>query len=307
MTNLLDLLQLISTATVLSVIAAIAVPVSRDVVVKWIAGRMQLGVDSRIESLRSDLRKAEETFKGEIRANEQRFNSAVNVALTSLSGRQSAVTVRRLQAIDRLWAHKAKLDGVKPASQFMNKIKFEAAAKASKEQSGMKELFGFVDKMYLGSFNKQATDDRLQSLEAERPFLSPVVWALYSAYNMALMRAVVEIKLLMVGVGEPELLTSTPTDNLLKAALPDLSAYIDKYSASGYYHLLDILETRLLAATQDMLAGKEADAASLELAQSILQAASRATAAPLDATLDAKIPENLRAASPPAEPPSALP
>jgi hypothetical protein len=300
MNYLLDFLHWLSTVTVLATIAALAVPVGRDVVVRWIAGRIQVGVDSRIETLRSELRKAEETFKGEIRANEQRFNSAVNVALTSLSGRQSVLITRRLRAVDELWAHKAKLDSAKPAVQLMSMVKFEVAAKQSAQKENVRTVFKILDMTYLSTLEKHMSENKLPLLEAERPYLSPVLWALYAAYSAVVFHAVGSLKFLASGIGDHEVFTDEPTDELLMAALPDLSADVAKYSANRYYQFLTVLETRLLIATEDMLAGKEADTASLEQAQSILQAASRVTVG----SLEGKIPEELKADAPSAEPSS---
>ena len=58
---------------------------------------------------------------------------------------------------------------------------------------------------------------------------------------------------------------------LVKVALPHHVQYIDKVGEAGYHNLLEELEGRLLDELRKMLAGVEADKASVEQAAEILK------------------------------------
>lgn len=273
------------------VVVSFTVPIVRDAIGKFVAGSIQHRFDARIERLRSDLARAEETFRGELRAKEQRINSLVDVALALRSSRQTALDARRLVAVERLWAAKAKLDVFKLAAAFLASIRFEEAAKASATDEKTKTFFEMLDKMALGGGKLESI-----SVEAERPFLTPVVWAAFSAYQAVMYLAVAQLKMLAAGVGKPEMINTMHTDDLLKVALPNFKDYIEKYSASGHYYLLDLLEQNLLKAVSDMLEGKAADAEALEQSAQIIKIAHEMQPA---LGQDMQIPDELKATTPP--------
>jgi hypothetical protein len=103
-----------------------------------------------------------------------------------------------------------------------------------------------------------------------RPFVSPMVWALYSAYSAIVMQAVAKLLVLQSGVPS-KIIDQVKVAKLIKIALPDHSSYVDKFGDAGYHYLLDELEERLLNEINRMLAGKESDKASLDQAAAILR------------------------------------
>src|SRR5215475_3905483 len=120
MTHIVEFLfQAVTSAAVLAAVGGLVVLIWRDVLGRWIAGWLQHDFDKSLETFRSELRKAEETFKSEIRANEQRVKSVADIALGTLSGRQTALDARRLLTVERMWAQKAKLDGAKVALRIL--------------------------------------------------------------------------------------------------------------------------------------------------------------------------------------------
>lgn len=131
---------------------------------------------------------------------------------------------------------------------------------------------------------------------SERPFLPPNVWALFSAYQGVMTNSVLNLKALATGTTK-YFKKEDVLKPLMLLALPEYKDYIDKYGFSGYYHLLDVLEQKLLAALTQLLEGKDLDDATVRRAAEIIAAAQNASKQP-----EPEIPENLRGPSIP-EPP----
>jgi hypothetical protein len=193
------ILTVLGSAAVL--ILPLAIPMWRDTVGKYLAGLVQRRFDEQMERLRSDLRKTEESFRSDLRAKEHQIKSLSDTTLALRSSRQTALDARRLVAVERLWAAKAKLDTLKMSAKLMETIDFKKAARETTHDANARKLFSIFDRM--DAFAKMASGT---SVEPERPFLTPVVWAAFSAYQAVLMQAMVQIKFLATGVGKPELL-----------------------------------------------------------------------------------------------------
>jgi hypothetical protein len=85
-------------------------------------------------------------------------------------------------------------------------------------------------------------------------------------------------KILEIGLKDADkLITDEPVKNVLKAALPHYSKFIDEQDASAYHLLLDDLEKLLIAELQRMLRGEDQDKASLEQAARIMEMVDKAT------------------------------
>ena len=71
--------------------------------------------------------------------------------------------------------------------------------------------------------------------------------------------------------------------DILKAALPHQSKFIDEHDAGAYFYLLDELEANLLIELRKILEGKEVDQSSVRKAMDILGATKAANKAqPID-------------------------
>lgn len=238
----------------------------RAAVAKYVAGFVEHSFEARLEKLKSELRQAEERFSSEIRRKEIEIRSLTEAVLSARSTRQAGLDARRLEAAERVWKAKVGVDKWIMASAIMQSIKFDAAAKASATDQRVKDLFATFD----GISGVDPTKELPPAATLERPFITPNVWALFSAYQAVVFLSVAMLKMLANGVGNPELIKQEPTAKILKAALPEYSDYIDQWGHAGYHELLGVLEGKLLEAIQDMLDGKDSDAATLERSSAIL-------------------------------------
>lgn len=148
-------------------------------------------------------------------------------------------------------------------------VNFEVATKKVPKNPNARKMFEMLGKSV--DLSKISTADAAK----ERPFVSPTAWALFNEYQASFFYATMQMKTLEIGVDASKLLNNKRVNELIKAALPYYSDYIEKYGASGYHYLLDDFEQKLLDELKKMLDGTESDAADIAAAGQILRAAEK--------------------------------
>jgi hypothetical protein len=247
---------LISSGTV-AVLASAVVYVGRDIVKAGIEKRIQHKFDQQIETVRTNLRQTEEQFKSDLRAKEVEISALRNGALTALTTRQTSLDKRRLEAAERIWSSVAT----------MSVIKIDAMAKLAAREPTIQQMFQVLGKGY--DLNNRPNDPA----KYERPFVTDAVWALWSAYQLAVLYPVAQMKLVELGLDNPrEAMNEENAKKVMKAALPHLAAYIDQHGPVAFYYLLEELELKLIAALREMLEGAEVDQATVAQSASIMKA-----------------------------------
>lgn len=256
--------------TVVTVALAFGIPLLlssalREAIAKYIASFVQHRFDRQIEGLKSELRKTEELFKSELNAKERQINSIAESALSLRSSRHIALDARRLAAVEKLWASKAKLDTLKLASSMGSMLKPDVASGV------VGPIPDDAFKVLSGGMDQAMVKDCLSSIESERPFLDDVVWASFAAYRIAVVLPALHLSMFAAGIKDlkPYLATEY-ADKTLMAALPEWREAIEKYGARSYPQLHEALELKLLAAVRDMLDGKAVDATALAQASEII-------------------------------------
>jgi len=255
------LLSTVSTASLLGLAAFLA----RNLILTRLKASVQHEFNAKLEALRTDLRKSEESFKADLRAKETQIEVLRSGALSGLASRQAALDKRRLEAIDQLWAGIEVLTPLKYAVSMMATFKFEASLKFASEKPEVRELFkqmgAPVDAKIFSAVN----------VHKARPFVSEIAWALFSAYQAIVGHAVAQLEILKVGLNKPELLNPDHAAKLVKVALPHYADYIDAHGPAGYVYMLEPLEAELLKELQRMMRGEESDKAGVELAGKIMK------------------------------------
>lgn len=268
-------------------VAVWAIRPLRDAMGKYLSGFVQHHFDERLERLKSDLRRAEEQFAADIRSNEQHIKSLTDVALGLRSSRHAALDTRRLQAVEVLWKAKVAVDRLKLAAGFMSAIDFERSVIASGKDPKAKQFFAMLD-----SVSGADLKDMQPIAAQERPFLTTKVWALFSAYQSVMLTSAMNLKFLSTGIGTTEFLNKEePLKKMMLLALPEFADYINKYGFSGYFHLLDLLEQKLLTAIEEMLDGKTEDEATLKRSAEMLAAARELSLAKTDIPAELRGPD----------------
>lgn len=220
--------------------------------------------DTKLESLRAKLKENEELFKAELRTKEVEIASLRSGAMTAMASRQIALDKRRLEAVDQLWSAFTALWPAKGLTLMIAPFDFDKVVEESARDPKLREAFAMLENLNdpkkIGSINAIR----------ERPFVSPMAWAIFSAYQSIVMQGVAKCALIKSGIGK-NFLDKDAIAKLVKAALPHYEEYINKYGDSAYHYLLDELEEKLLDELQKILAGAELDKASVAQAAEILK------------------------------------
>lgn len=230
-----------------------AVWLARSLISTRLTNSVKSEFDSKLEILRSELK-----------SKEAQIESLRSGAMSGLITRQGALYQRKLEAIDQIWSAIKELDKAKHIASSMEILQFDACAKASATEPNFRTFIETIG----GNFDP--TTLNLSGAALARPFLTPLAWAYYSAFNAIIMSAVTKMQILKIGVEDPEkYLNSEYPNKLLKTVLPSRSEYIDRNDDSVHHNLLDEIEQLLLLELKSIQDGKEADRDNVQRAAQI--------------------------------------
>jgi len=250
---------------------ALALWLARNLIATRLTKSVQHEFDTKLESLRGELRKNEELFKADLRAKETEISVLRSDAMTAMASRQVAFDKRRLEAIDQLWTTYIDLGSAKMISVLMSGYNLDKVFERAPHEPKLRESF----KIAGAGFVEKNIDFRIA--QKARPFVSPMAWALFSAYQAIVMQAVATLKLIEFGIGNKDLLDKDSVKKLVKVALPNYDAYIEEHGDKVFHLLLNILEENLLDEFRKMMAGEEDDKEAVERAAKIVEAANLVT------------------------------
>jgi hypothetical protein len=227
---------------------------------------VQHGFDVKIENLRSELRKSEESFKKDLLEKEAEISTLRNAAIERHSTRQAALDKRRLEAVERVWAALVALAPLYSVAAMMSRIDIKQAAKSVVREENARKMFEMI------SNNAQITQLSKTSTGNERPFVSELAWAYFSAYQTAVIISYTTAKTLATGVEDVDkLIKFDHVNKMLQSALPHRSKYIDDHGFNSYYYLLEELESNLLSALKISLEGADLDQESVARSAEIIR------------------------------------
>lgn len=225
----------------------------RNFIITRLTNSVRHEYDTKLENLKADLM-----------AKASQIDALRSGVLSGVTTRQAAIFQRRLAAIEQLWDAVVALVPAKAVSAWMAVVKFEAAAKEAARNPRVREMFSMLGSIDL---DKLPTNQALKT----RPFVSPLAWAYYSAYQAIIAHAVARLIMLRNGIDMGEVMDTKSITELVKVALPHQVQYIEKYGPSAFHHLLEELENNLLAAFHLMLKSDESDQDALEKSAAIIK------------------------------------
>ena len=201
---------------------------------------------------------------------EARANGDLRLHLLSGDAeRRGRLFERKAAALERLWKSTTILSTAKLQVKLLDTVNYPEAVKLSYSDNSSREFFVALGKgLDVDSFLTQLKECDPQ---AQRPYVSELVWALYSAYSGIVLDYVLKQKNLEVGP-PPEILNESDDHlkRLVLAALPHQEAIFEKYPKVTYSIFLEILEEALLAEVKKSLAGEEETSAETQRAREIL-------------------------------------
>ena len=262
----MDLVPWFPALTTTGLLAA-ALWLGRELISTRLKRSVQHEFDKKIESIKADLRATEERFKAQLREKEAEIAALRSGALSVLATRHAALDKRRLEAVDEIWSSFNALAPARAIAANMSVIKFESAAKEAERDPKVRQLFEMIGQ----GFDARTID--LTGAAKARPYVTPMVWAVYSAISAVTMHSVMRLQILKGGLGTTDFANHKAIEKLVVAALPHYSEYLEKNGPSVYFYALEALDTKLLAELQSMLSGTEGDKASVEQAAEIIRQA----------------------------------
>lgn len=246
---------------------AAALWLARELISTRLTKSVQHEFDKKIEAVKAEHRASEERFKALLREKEAEISALRSGALTVLASRHAALDKRRLEAVDQLWSSFNALAPARAIAANMAVIKYESAAKEAERDPKVRQFFELIGQ----GFDFKSVD--LSGAAKARPFLTPMVWAVYSAIQAIAFHSVIRLQVLKGGLATTDFVDHKAMEKLVVAALPHYSDYLEKNGPSVYYYVLEALDTKLIAELQNMLSGAEVDTASLRQAAEIIRQA----------------------------------
>jgi hypothetical protein len=217
-----------------------------------------------IESLRASFSREVEVLKAELAKSGKEVESLRAAPLGARSARQALVDKRRLEAVDQLWEAVQSAARFKVAVYWMATVNFEKTAELGEKDPNVKQMFISL------SQSMKLDESTHNSGFIARPFVSPLAWALFSAFISVIGLTRARLAVLQTGVSAKFLSNQKIVIDLLVEALPEWKARIEQFGAMCFPQVLDELESRLLAELQRMLRGEDDDAAEVERAAKIV-------------------------------------
>lgn len=260
----MDITTWIPAATTTAIFGAI-LWFARSLIRAYVTQSVKHDYDKRLQGVQAELRASEERLKAQLREREAEIAALRGGALSILASRQTAVDQRRLQAVDQVWSAYITLAPARNLVRSLAVIHYEnALAEAGKNP----RMRAFVE--FLGA---GVNLDEIKTINAAlaRPYLTPMVWAVFSAVSAIVAHSVTRLEALKTGVATDSFINQEAIGRVIAAALPD---YDDTYARNGptdYPRVLDALEEKLLAEIQNMLSGKDDDRRSIEQASEIVR------------------------------------
>jgi hypothetical protein len=212
----------------------------RQMIVTRLRASVKHEFDSKLAELSSQLAQRGEMVKADLRSKEAQLDALRSGALSALASRQEALEKRRLDAIDQLWAAAITLTKSKFAARLMQRVDFESAAKETERNEDARQFFK--------AFNvtPEKFPSKWEDAAKAQPYVTPMAWAYYSAYQAIAGLAVIQLHILAAGIASVKAMDYGSVQKLVRAALPHQAKGMDDHGPQFAFYLLDELEEALL-------------------------------------------------------------
>jgi len=239
----------LSTSTALAVILWL----SRNLIITRLTNSVRHEYDEKIERLKADLK-----------AKDSKIDALRNGVLSGISNRQTIIFNKQIDATEKLWSAVLELSPAKAIASTIANTPFDIIEESAKSDSRIRELFSDIHNVELKDI---LTPQALQV----RPFLSPLTWAYFSAYQAILVNSVLKIKMFQIDVSIEKFKDTEHIIKLIEVVLPNRVEYIKKHGANASFFLLEELENNILKTFEMLFEGKLLDDESLKRAADIIK------------------------------------
>jgi hypothetical protein len=172
----------------------------RETVGRYLAQAIGGHFAEKLARLTSELHRSEQTLQTELQAKQRQIDALYASVAAARSGRQTLIEKRRLDAIERIWKAAVRISFKSTVPRMLEGVKLEVMLKATGSDREARTRFFKVLDDALGATAFTQSPNQAPTME-ERPFVSPVVWAYYSAYNSVVLHAVLLVSAMSRGLG----------------------------------------------------------------------------------------------------------
>lgn len=258
-------MEFLLTSGATAVLISFVLWLARNLIITRLTKSVEYEYSRLMEYYKQKLRRFEEVFKSDLKIKELEISALRSGVLSAVSSRQSLLDKRRFEATDEVWGAVVSLGALKFVSSWMAHIKFEEASEAAKTDPNVRRMVDVLDKQ----IDPESPIFKGSAIKA-RPYVTPMLWATYSAYTAVLMQAVSRARVIKYGVGF-DIIDEKRSSEILKIVLPHQSDYIDKFGASCYHYLLEELEEKIIHEIHQTISGAETDDAGIEQAAAVIK------------------------------------
>jgi len=242
----MSLMELTITAAASSTIVVFAAGLVAWLFKAAVARWIQHQFDRPLEEFKSGLKVAEEAKKAELAAINSRADALQNNIFAALRDRSGVLDRRRIEAAERVWATVVELRPLEQASVAAQTIKLdkamEVAAQHTEEGQKVREFAATISNAMGFSFEKFKPLTHVA--DKERPFVSPMTWALFSTYRSVVVDPVFRFGVIKAG-GSPELIKdNAELAEAVKEALPHYKGFIEEHGTEAIAFLVDDLREK---------------------------------------------------------------
>ena len=232
---------------------------------------IQHGFDRELETLRSELRRYEETARLAQQDQRDAISTLRSSALSRLSTRSAALDQRRMEAAQALWESAVELKKLAFFVQMAGSLRLdtmlERAESGKPDSDGLRQMASTL----LDSSGPHSLPD-FKIAENKRVFITPLAWALFSALRSAYSLPLTYLSAIKAGVPSSVLKQPSETLQPIRLALPDWSVRIDELGIHILPYAVQKLEEELLKELNESLVGYQRDGEEVQRATRILAA-----------------------------------
>lgn len=253
------------TSSIVAAVLFIAQAFSKSQIEKYVSHKY----DVKFEELKSQIRGRERVLEHKIKERDEQLSLLRSGALSGMASRHSALSSRRLQAVEKIWLSVVEQNKLKYLSVATVSLRLDVISKeissSSRDSDAIRKFMDLHSRIY-------GLDDYKAPLDAasERPFVSAKIWALYTCRNQIMILSFARFTAARHGI-DPEGMTKT--EDIIKdvkSVVPEFAQYIDEHGVSALPYLVEPIEAKLLSELGVLLDGDEGDNRHIAQAASII-------------------------------------
>ena len=257
--------------TVITILTAICIFAGRN----WLKARIERSVqhefDTKLENIRADLHETEERLKSDLRLKECEISALRDGVLSGRAHRQALLDKRRMDAVERVWAAVMALTPYRTVASMMFSLDLKVVFEEAPRHAGVRKLAEIIAKLPPDFRPENAAKN-------ERPFVSPMAWAYFSAFQTTLLTIYMQAKALEIGLeNSNRFIRLEAIRDMLKNVLPHQANLIDQWDLTCFHLFVDELEGCILIELTKMLDGEDVDQLSIVRSAAIMKSVKSVT------------------------------